>query len=112
MSGLTLRYQLGPFGKKVARLAWSPDGNMFAAPCRDHRVRLYEGETGKLHRTLEGHTGAVLTVAWSPDGEALCSGGYDNVPRVWDVATGKQLHVLTGGEREVNSVEWSPDKRW
>jgi len=107
--GVQLRYALGPFDKKVSRLAWSPDGRMLAVPCRDKLVYLYEGDSGEILKTLEGHTQEVLSVAWSPDAKLLASGGWDNVIRVWDTDRETMIKVLEGHEREVNAVAWSPD---
>ncbi len=62
-------------------------------------------------RTLEGHTGWVLSVAFSPDGALLASGSNDNTVRLWRVSDGAQLRTLEGHTDEVRSVAFSPDGR-
>ena len=74
-------------------------------------MRLWEVETGRCLRVLEGHTARVLSVAWSPDGRCALSGAADNSVRLWEVATGRCLRVLEGHTYSVRGVAWSPDGR-
>ena len=80
-----------------------------------------------LLRTLEGHTGPVLSVRVTPDGRTAVSGSgeeaedpqygirfhRDNTVRVWDLASGACRHTLRGHTDEVTSVSVSvaPDGR-
>jgi WD40 repeat protein len=66
--------------------AVSPCGKFLALGFEDGRVRLYDLDTGKLLRRLEGHRGAVTALAFTPDGKALVSGSADSTALVWDVA--------------------------
>jgi GTPase SAR1 family protein len=72
-------------------------------------VRLWEVESGRCLRVLEGHTGRVLSVAWSPDGRRALSGADDMTVRLWEVESGRCLRVLEGHAGRVWSVAWSPD---
>ena len=80
-----------------------------ASSSDDNTVRLWDAESGKLLRSLEGHAGSVLSVAWSPDGKSLASSSDDNTVRLWDAESGKLLRSLEGHIRSVRSVAWSPD---
>jgi WD40 repeat protein len=66
---------------------------------------------GERVRTLEGHTGLVLSVAFSPDGQLLASGSWDDTVILWDVRTGERVRTLEGHTDDVNSVAFSPDGR-
>jgi WD40 repeat protein/serine/threonine protein kinase len=79
--------------------ALSPEGDLVAA-CSHRDVFLFDAKTGRLLRTLSGHTGDVQMTAFSPDGRLLVSAGHDRTIRVWDSGTGELLKTLsnpTGG---------------
>jgi len=59
-------------------VAWSSDGKWLASGSHDKTVRVWDALSGKLVRTLEGHTLWVLRVAWSSDSKWLISVSMDN----------------------------------
>ena len=66
--------------------AWSADGFRALSGARDGIVRLWDVESGRCLRVLEGHTGAVWCVAWSADGRRAFSGDDKGGIRVWDLS--------------------------
>jgi small GTP-binding protein len=92
-------------------VAWSPDGRLALSGSDDNTVRVWEVESGRSLRVLEGHSARVLSVAWSPDGRLALSGSADKTVRVWEVESGRSLRVLEGHSYSVLSVAWSPDGR-
>jgi WD40 repeat protein len=50
----------------------------------DHTVRLWEVETGRCLRVLEGHTASVRSLAWSPDGQRALFAALNGVVRLWN----------------------------
>jgi WD40 repeat protein len=49
----------------------------------DTVIRLFNMDTGKEVRTLEGHTGAIMGLTFSADGRYLLSGACDTTMRLW-----------------------------
>ena len=43
-------------------------------------------KTGRLKKTLNGHSNSVNSVTYSPDGKTLASGSRDNTIKLWDVS--------------------------
>ncbi|CAE7176380.1 HET-E1 [Symbiodinium necroappetens] len=96
-------------GSWVESVQWSPDGGTLASGTGDQLVRLWDAVTGRLLRSLPGHTDLVYSVAYSPDGTHILSGSNDKTIRVWDAVNGTCLQTLTGHNDSVNSVGYSPD---
>ena len=70
----------------INSVAFSPDGKYALSGSDDKTVRLWEVETGRCLRVLEGHSDSVSSVAWSSDGLRGFSGALNGVGRVWDLS--------------------------
>ncbi len=77
-------------------MAFDPTGQTLASGSGDKTVKLWEPASGKLLRTLEGHTETVCSVAFDPTGQTLASGSDDNTVKLWEPASGKLLRTLEG----------------
>src|SRR5262249_2508750 len=73
---------------------FSPDGQQVLSFGADKTLRLWEAGTGKLVRTVEGHTGPVAGAWFLPGGRQAVSYAADNTLRVWDLASGKEVRRL------------------
>jgi len=121
--------------ENVNTVAFSPDGNTIASgsgrlvylgggedvgTCVGQEIRLWNANTGKLIKTLKGHTSVVNSVVFSPNGNTIASGsghwrGYEGVASageeicLWNANTGELIKTLTGHKDVVSSVIFSPD---
>jgi WD40 repeat protein len=104
----TLRIN-GDFGP-VRGLAFSRDGTSIAtAGVYERYVRLWDAKTGRLLRSLAGHTMGTTGVAFSPDGTILATVGNDGMGRLWNIATGELLNTIDGQATSLQSVAFSRD---
>lgn len=99
----------------------SPDGSIVAASYdRDHvvgdtikgrtefHIALLDSSTGRVSKTLTGHTDHIGRLAFSHNGELLLSESADNTARLWNVKTGQQVLLINLKEKGA-SVAFSPD---
>src|ERR1043166_1515549 len=90
----------------VFALDFSPDGKYLASGAADKLVKVLDLATGKVVKTLEGHTHHVLGVSWKRDSRTLASAGADNVVKVWDAVTGERKKTIEGFAKEVTSISF------
>ena len=99
-------------GLYVQAVAFSPVANQVATGCNDKSafLRIWDLETRKPLRTLQGHTDAITSISYSKDGNRLLTTSFDNTARIWDVDTGAQLQLLEGHSWWVWDAAFSPDE--
>ncbi|MCB9874659.1 MAG: protein kinase [Planctomycetaceae bacterium] len=99
-------------GLYVQSVAFSPIANQVATGCDDKSafLRIWDLETQRPVRTLQGHEDAVTSISYSRDGKRLLTTSFDNTARIWDVETGKQLQVLAGHSWWVWDAAFSADE--
>jgi WD40 repeat protein len=101
----------GPTTDYLGCVALSPDGKRALTGC-GKRLLLWDVESGRELRALDGHTNVVTSVAFSPDGVHALSGGMDGHLRLWEIRSGKELRCLKGHTVGVRGVAISPDGRY
>src|SRR6266508_5203492 len=92
-------------------IGFNRDGRMLATGNFNGTVKLWDVRSGRLLRTLDGHTDVVYKGVFSPDEKSLASCSRDGKIKLWDLATGNELRTFTGHTRPVKAVAFSPDGR-
>ncbi len=102
-------------GRRLRRIAWSPDGRNLAAGVESgDSVSVWDVNSGELahEMALDGDmNGYVTALAYSPDGRILVAGD-DSTSLHWcDAASGKTLHRVKrlDGGYGVGALAWHPD---
>lgn len=115
MSGNAVRIRDVATGEETQRfeghrdyVAFSPDAKMIAFVVYSS-IELWDTETGKEMKKLEGHTLRVDIVGFSPDNKTVASTSCDKTIRLWDVATGDEMKRLEVHTFLVCSVAFSPN---
>jgi WD40 repeat protein len=67
----------------ITSVIFSPDGQLLASECRDHKIKLWQLSTSKEVYSLKGHLDEVTSVTISPDGKMLASGSNDKTIKIW-----------------------------
>ncbi|WP_295460916.1 hypothetical protein [uncultured Thiodictyon sp.] len=96
----------------VDTLAISPDGALLASGGDDKAITFWDPKTGKVLRTLNGHSAQISEIAglaFSLDGTRLASASYDDTARIWDTRTGAETTRLTGHQGDVDGIAFSAD---
>ena len=118
-TGRTLR----KLERNSGALAVTPDGKRAVSASRYGTLGVLdisEGapahETGRAHRTMQGHRARVSGVAVTPDGRRAVSTSEDKTLKVWDPHTGRALRTLEAdsayfGDRRVFTLAVTPDGR-
>lgn len=93
-------------GEAITALAVSPDQSLLASS--SHKtIQLWDLKTGKLQRSLQGHTERISAIAFSPDGQLLASSSLDQTIKLWNFQTGKLVGSLNSGR--VTKLAFSPN---
>jgi WD40 repeat protein/serine/threonine protein kinase len=104
--------EYSPDGKTIASAGGgviTPTGRVEAPETRDYGIRFWDSTTGKLIRTLTGHTSRIMTIAHTPDGRILAAGGLDGVIRFWELSSGTQRRTLSGHTDMTEDLCFSSD---
>jgi uncharacterized caspase-like protein len=73
---------------------------MIASGSFDNTIKLWDAATCKQLRSLEGHTGHVLSVAFSPDGKWIASGGGDGTMKLWRTDSDTPMATLISLDKD------------
>ena len=84
---------------------------------KDYILKLWDIETGECIRTMEGHTGEVMTVAGTDDGRFAISAGGDYVKKdftlkLWDLETSKCIRRMEGHTENIYSAVVTKDSKF
>ncbi|WP_181016053.1 serine/threonine-protein kinase [Pseudanabaena sp. BC1403] len=76
---------------------------------QDKNIKIIDIASGKVVKTLSGHTNLINNLAIAPASDLLVSGSYDNTVNLWQISTGKLLRSLTGHTDKIWGLAISPD---
>jgi len=61
---------------------------------------------GRVIRTFESHSKAVVAFDFSPDGKFVATGGGDRALKIWEVETGRLVKALRGHQETIFDLKY------
>ena len=105
--------------RRSVAVAFSRDGKILASGAgntfdnaRAGEIILWEVDTGREQRRLQGHRDQVWTAVFSPSGQGALSASADRTVRLWDLRAGREVCCYDTYTDQVWSVAFSPDGRY
>lgn len=93
----------------VEACAWMPDGVRAVSASSDGTLRVWDTQTGKSLRIIEGANLGAWSLAVSPDGTRAAAGCKDGVLREFNLADGALLREMKGHLGYVRAVTYTSD---
>eukprot|EP00929_Paragymnodinium_shiwhaense_P057375 TRINITY_DN28714_c0_g1_i1.p1 TRINITY_DN28714_c0_g1~~TRINITY_DN28714_c0_g1_i1.p1 ORF type:complete len:392 (-),score=74.39 TRINITY_DN28714_c0_g1_i1:995-2104(-) len=93
----------------ILTVAYSHDGSKVLTANRQNEAVLWETETGKPLRVLEGHKGWIVAAAFSPEDDLVATGAHDSKVQIWRVATGGKVRKLGKHQGGITALAFSED---
>jgi WD40 repeat protein len=107
-----LQLELPIPGAGVNDVAFTSDGDVFAAITLEGLVQVRRADTGVLLTSPPARSGEIASIHFSPDGSQLVLGGRNGQVRFWDVAAGAEAGPVLYHEGGLRSCELSADGAW
>ena len=110
-----------PPGLIESAAAYSPDGTRIASEGFDHKLLLWDADTGELQGEPVGDvtvSGKITAVAFSPDNRSVLSSSDHGELRMWDAQTHRRLPQManatdgSGKPAAIFSVAFSSDGKY
>ncbi|HEY4263459.1 MAG TPA: hypothetical protein VGM98_25070, partial [Schlesneria sp.] len=109
LSDLTSSSETDLSEERLVAVAFSLEGNWFAAASLDGVITIWDSARAAKLRTLLTHGEGLRTVAVSPSGDVIASGGHDGTVLINDAITGRSLIEIPSYSTAVNCVRFSPN---
>ena len=93
----------------ITALALDPDSGLLVTASRDHRLKLWNAQSGT--ERLASDVG-ILAADFSPDAGQILLALDDGTLKIWDVSSRQFSKTLTSGARDFRWVRFSPNGRW
>ncbi|MEV7468162.1 TIR domain-containing protein [Streptomyces kronopolitis] len=96
-------------GRRVASLAFSPDGTYLAACGNDGVVRLWESATGRRSREFAGDHDRLVSALFVPGSHQLATASSDGDLYLWNARTGEYQREIDAETDHVWAEAFSTD---
>lgn len=91
----------------TAQVRFQPRIGQLLAAAAENVVNIFDLETDRKTRTLQGHSKEILCVCWDAKGEFLASVSQDCV-KVWSLTSGDSIYELSSNGNKFQSCVFHP----
>lgn len=95
----------------LTSIALSPDYRSVVSSSEDGKLDLWDINSGRLVRRLEGYVQPALAVEVLPDGKQIVVGSQGKRMSIWDITTGQLVRVFDRSY-DVNHIDVSHDGKY
>ncbi len=97
--------------KNTNWLALSPDYRTIVTSDQKRQLKLWDYNTGRKIRDMEGYVQPALAVDVMPDGKHVLVGSLDQEMTMWDITTGSLVRIFDRSS-DINHIDVSKDGRY
>lgn len=95
----------------ITAVTFSPDGKQILTGSADNSLRLWDANTYKELRQLQGMQARVTAVLYAPDGKSIVAGCQTGMVSAWDTGNFQQRLSMHAGRNSATALALSPDGR-
>ena len=96
-------------GRAVLSIAYSPVSDVFATGDENAELKVWNGASGTVIKTITAHDGYIWDLDFSPDGKRLVTSSSDKTAKIWSTDSWKSIGTLKGHLGELGSGKFSSD---
>ena len=97
--------------ESVMTFAFSPDGQRIATGSTDHKVRIWDANSGQLIGAPLENDGLIAAIAFSRDGRTIAVADMSQSVRLWDTQPGSPIGEPMFQDGVMSTIEFSADGR-
>lgn len=94
---------------EINAIELSPDGNFIASASSDKTIQIWDINSGKSIKTLNGFEWKVTSLKYTVDGKYIIGGCNNGISKLYEVETGKNISDFNQFGKNVRDVAFSKD---
>jgi WD40 repeat protein/serine/threonine protein kinase/Flp pilus assembly protein TadD len=109
---LVLSPPVGPQGRNLAQVDFSPDGKKLLTICGDKTARVWDANSGRSLSPVLAHDDDISCGWFSPDGSRVLTAGLDGTVRIWNAVFGGLALAPLKHAEPIYSARFSKDGQY
>ena len=98
--------------RSVNNIIFSTDNSLMATASGDKTIKIWEIPSGKMVKTLSGHTDGVLALRFINNDKFIVSIGEDKAVNLWNIDSAKIVYNKKDHVKAIRALDVSLDDKW